>query len=102
MKTSSAGSKKINKDRHWTFLSNHAHVLLCLHLDPEQRLKEVAARVGITERAVQTIVADLTEAAVLEVERVGRRNRYRIHGSPRLRHPVEAHRSVRDILRLAE
>lgn len=102
MKPSSALAKKTDRDRSWTFLSNHTHVLLCLHRETDQRLKEVALRVGITERAVQKIVADLTEVGVLKVERIGRRNRYRIDGSPRLRHPVEAHRTVRDLLRLAE
>ena len=82
----------------WTFLTNHSHVLICLSLDPELRLREVAARVGITERAVQKIVAELEEAGVLIREKVGRRNRYRIREGTRLRHPVEGHRKVRDLL----
>jgi Mn-dependent DtxR family transcriptional regulator len=86
----------------WTFLSNHAHVMICLHREPDLRLKDVATLVGITERAVQRMVADLTAAGVLEVQRVGRRNQYRIDGTRPLRHPVEAHRVVQDILRLAK
>lgn len=102
MKTSRASSILTSGNAHWTFLSNHAHVLICLRRDPQQRLKDVAARVGITERAVQKIVADLTAAQVLKTEKVGRRNHYRIDGTRPLRHPVEAHRLVQDILRLAE
>ena len=60
--------------RHWTFLSNHAHVLVCLAQDPDARLRDVALSVGITERAVQKIVSDLAAAGVIERERAGRRN----------------------------
>lgn len=84
----------------WTFLTNHAHVLLCLAATPDVVLRDVALAVGITERAVQKIVADLTEAGVLEREKVGRRNTYRINPKVHLRHPIEAHRTVDDILRL--
>lgn len=78
----------------WTFLSNHAHVLLLIARDPEVTLREVADRVGITERAVQRIVADLEAGRYLERERTGRRNRYKVHPELPLRHPVEAHRDV--------
>ena len=84
----------------WTFLSNHAHVLLLLARDPEIRLRDVAELVGITERAVQRIVADLEEGHYIERERNGRRNRYRIHSNLPLRHPVEAHRDVGSLLAL--
>ena len=63
----------------WTFLSNHAHVLLLLAKDPEIRLRDVANQVGITERAVQRIVADLEADRYIERERQGRRNHYRVH-----------------------
>ena len=56
----------------WTFLSNHGHVLLCIAQEPEIRLRDVAERVGITERAVQRIVADLEEAGYLSRAREGR------------------------------
>jgi DNA-binding transcriptional ArsR family regulator len=84
----------------WTFLTNHAHVLLCLASDPELRLRDVAARVGITERAVQHIVADLEAAGMLTRTREGRRNRYALHAERPLRHPVEAHRTVADLVNL--
>lgn len=82
----------------WTFLTNHSHVLICLALDPELRLRDVAERVGITERAVQKIVAELEEGEVLTRTRVGRRNRYRIREGKSLRHPVEGDRRVKDLL----
>ena len=84
----------------WTFLTNHSHVLLCLVEDPEQRLRDVAERVGITERAVFRIVADLEEAGVITRRREGRRNQYEVHGDRPLRHAVEAHRTVGDLLGL--
>jgi DNA-binding MarR family transcriptional regulator len=84
----------------WTFLTNHAHVLVCLDQDPDVLLREVAARVGITERAVQKIVAELEAAGVLEREREGRRNRYRLRRDLPLRHPLEAHREVGELLDL--
>jgi DNA-binding MarR family transcriptional regulator len=87
-----------NPARHWTFLSNHAHVLVCLALDPDARLREVAAEVGITERAVQGIVGDLERASVIVRERQGRRNTYRLNLDAPLRHPLECHRSIRALL----
>ncbi len=82
----------------WTFLTNHAHVLVCLATDPDARLRDVADRVGITERAVQRIVQDLEEGGVITRTRDGRRNRYRIHTRKALRHPVESHKRVADLL----
>lgn len=84
----------------WTFLSNHAHVLLLIAQNPEIRLRDVAEQVGITERAVQRIVADLEAGRYLERERTGRRNRYRVHPELPLRHPIEAHREVGALLSL--
>ncbi|WP_424952773.1 winged helix-turn-helix domain-containing protein [Deinococcus sp.] len=84
----------------WTFLTNHAHVLVCLTQQPEATLREVAVRVGVTERAVQRIVRELEEAGILRRERLGRRNRYTVVGASPLRHPLEAHRSVQDLLGL--
>lgn len=80
--------------RDWTFLSNHAHVLVCLSRDPDQTLRAVAHQVGITERAVQRIVADLEQAEVLRRERVGRRNRYHLNLDRPLRHPLESHHDI--------
>lgn len=79
----------------WTFLTNHAHVLLCLAGDPELRVRDIAERVGVTERAVLRILGDLAEAGYLARERAGRRTHYRIHLDRPMRHPVEAMRSVR-------
>ncbi len=93
-------TKKTAPARHWTFLSNHAHVLVCLALDPDARLRDVAARVGITERAVQKIVGDLEDAGVILRERSGRRNSYRLDVNVPLRHSLESHRSVGALLSL--
>jgi hypothetical protein len=84
----------------WTFLSNHAHVLLVLAADPEARLRDVADRVRITERAVQKIVAELEAGGALSRHRDGRRNRYEVHGDRPLRHPVEAHCRVADLIQM--
>ncbi len=84
----------------WTFLTNHSHVLICLAGQPDLRLREVAARVGITERAVQRIVADLEAAGVLTRSRDGRRNQYHVTTSCLLRHPVESHCTVKDLLEM--
>lgn len=84
----------------WTFLSNHAHVLICLHRNPSSLLKEVAQQVGITERAVQRIVAELEEGGYLSRKKTGRRNTYVLDLSQRLRHPVEAEAHLRDLVRL--
>lgn len=85
----------------WTFLTNHAHVLFCIALDPEVRLRDVAARVGITERAVQRIVTDLEAAGYLLVAKEGRRNRYTVRADLPLRHPIERHRPVKALIELA-
>jgi len=84
----------------WTFLSNHGHVLLSIAREPGIRLRDVAERVGITERAVHRIVSDLEEAGYLTRSKEGRRNRYEIHVHRRLRHPVVAHRELNALLDL--
>ncbi len=84
----------------WTFLTNHAHVLLCIAADPEVRLRDVATSVGITERATQRIVMELEEDGYLDRERVGRRNRYRLHTEQPLRHPMDRPFRVRELLTL--
>lgn len=84
----------------WTFLTNHAHVLLCVARDPDIRHRDVAERVGITERAVQRIVADLVDAGYLERTREGRRNHYRLNLDLPLRHPLEQGHDVGEILRV--
>lgn len=84
----------------WTFLTNHAHVLIQLHADSELVLRQVAAKVGITERAVQRIVQELEEEGYIERERVGRRNQYRVLKDNMLRHPIESHCKISDLLGL--
>lgn len=84
----------------WTFLTNHAHVLFCLAQDPEIRLRDVADRVGITERAVQRIVTELETGTYITRQRNGRRNSYIVHKQLFLRHPIESHCSVAELLHL--
>lgn len=86
--------------RRWTFLSNHGHVLVALAEDPDARLRDIAERVGITERAVQGILADLEDGGYLRRERVGRRNHYRLKRGGRFRHPSEAGASVDALVRI--
>lgn len=88
------------KSHSWTFLSNHSHVVLCLAKDPQLRMRDVAERVGITERAVQRIVAELADAGYITRTRDGRRNRYEINGDRPLRHSVEGHQSLDALIRL--
>jgi len=84
--------------RHWTFLTNHGHVLICIARDPGIRGRDIADRVGITERAAQAIVADLIEAGYVQRTREGRRNRYEINPDLPVRHPVEQPHRVGDLL----
>jgi DNA-binding MarR family transcriptional regulator len=86
----------------WTFLTNHSHVLICLAAEPDARVRDIAARVGITERGVQKILSELAAGGVIEREREGRRNRYTVRKSVPLRHPIESHRSVGHLLTLCE
>lgn len=83
---------------HWTFFSNHSHVLICLAGDPGITMRDVSVRVGITERAVQRIVAELERAGALKRIKEGRQNRYEIVKELPLRHPLEAHRTIGDVL----
>lgn len=87
---------------HWTFFTNYGHVLLCIASDPEIRLRDVADKVGITERATQRIVADLIEDGYLESRKVGRRNQYRVNGSMPLRHPIAEQTQVSVLLALVQ
>lgn len=99
MATKAKGTRQQKSEAAWTFLTNHAHVLLLLSKDPEMRMRDAAAAVGITERAVQRIVDDLTAGGYLSIEKNGRRNRYTIHADMPLRHPVESHCSVGGLIR---
>ena len=93
--------EEVRAGAHWTFLTNHAHVLLCLARDPSARLRDVAVEVGITERATQRIVADLADGGYISRTRVGRRNQYELHPELHLRHPIEADRTLSDLLEMA-
>jgi len=84
----------------WTFFSNYAHVLVCLAKDPSTRLRDIAAQVGITERAAQRIVGHLEDAGVLTKDRHGRRNHYSIDEERPLRHPLESHRTIGDMIHM--
>lgn len=91
--------KTVQTQEHaFTYLTNHSHVLVALDTDPELRVRDLASLVGITERAVQRILADLEDAGVVRIEKIGRRNRYRILWSAKLRHPLEHHCSVGGLL----
>jgi DNA-binding Lrp family transcriptional regulator len=82
----------------WTFLSNHGHVLLCLASEPGIRVRDIAALVGITERAVLRILGELEEAGYLTREHAGRRTHYRLALDRPMRHPLEARHSVRALV----
>ncbi|WP_327085449.1 winged helix-turn-helix domain-containing protein [Nonomuraea sp. NBC_01738] len=82
----------------WTFLTHHARVLLEIARDPEVRLRDIAASIGVTERTVQNLVNDLREAGYLTRERVGRRNRYGIEAGLRFRYPTEADTPVQRLI----
>ncbi len=84
----------------WTFLTNHAHVLLCLAKNPSERMRDISEEVGITERAVQRIIVELEADKYLERVRVGRRNEYKVFSRKPLRHSIEKHRQVHDLIKL--
>lgn len=88
--------KKMSSE--WTFLSNYSHVLVCLAQDPAMRMRDIATRVGITERSVQRIIRELVDADVLEAKHEGRRNHYHVNLTASLRHPLESHRTVGHLL----
>ena len=97
------GKKPIDENTSgWTFLSNQSHVIICLAQDPEMRGRDIAIAVGITERATIRIISELEEAGYITKEKLGRRNRYSIVADRNLRHPLEAHHSIRGILALAK
>jgi DNA-binding MarR family transcriptional regulator len=82
----------------WTFLTNHAQVLLCLAEDPDIRLRDVAERVGITERATQRILAELVESGYVTTTRVGRRNRYVVDREHAMRHTAQIGHDIGTLL----
>jgi DNA-binding IclR family transcriptional regulator len=86
----------------WRFVTNHTQVLLCIAQDEDMRTRDIAQRVGITERAAQRIVADLVEAGFVTVERVGRRNRYAIDRGAAMRHEAQAGHPIGELLDVLE
>jgi DNA-binding MarR family transcriptional regulator len=86
----------------WTFLTNHTQVLLCIAQDVDIRLRDVAERVGVTERAAQRIVADLVDAEIIVRRRVGRRNHYLVNREAAMRHAAQAEHRVGPLLDLLE
>jgi DNA-binding MarR family transcriptional regulator len=82
----------------WTFLTNHAQVLICLAEDPDIRLRDVAERVGITERATQRILAELVESGYVTTTRVGRRNRYVVDREHAMRHTAQIGHDIGTLL----
>lgn len=87
-----------NTDRSWTFLTNHAHVVIAISRNPELRQREISQLVGITEGAVQRILQELEADGYVERERVGRRNRYSVRRMQPLRHPLEANHTIDEII----
>jgi hypothetical protein len=82
----------------WTFLTNHAHVLIAIGRDPELRQRDIAHAVGITVGAVQKIVGELEREGYLTSERFGRRNRYTVNPDLALRHPLEGGHTIGELL----
>ncbi len=83
----------------WTFLTNHAHVMLCVARESDTRLRSIADCVGITERATHRIICELVDAGYLTRHRLGRQSFYEVHPELPLRHPMESHHHVGDLLR---
>jgi DNA-binding MarR family transcriptional regulator len=86
----------------WTFLTNHAHVLVAIGRDAELRQRDIAHVVGITPGAVTRILADLEATGCVTHERIGRRNRYHINRDARLRHPLESDVTIGELIGLTD
>jgi predicted transcriptional regulator len=84
--------------RAWTFLTNHAHVLIAISRNPELRQRDISDLVGITEGAVQRILQELERDGYVARERVGRRNRYSVIGGQPLRHSLESGHTIEEII----
>ncbi|MGM0431864.1 MAG: winged helix-turn-helix transcriptional regulator [Spirochaetota bacterium] len=82
----------------WTFFTNHSHVLFYIYFHPELPMRDIAGKVGITERAVHTIIKDLEEVGVITVTKIGRNNTYEVNRNIPLRHQIESHRTISDLL----
>lgn len=92
--------QRIERPAGWTFLTNHTHILVVLAKEPAMRVRDLSDMVGITQRAVQRILAELIASGILEVTKEGRCNRYQINRSTRLRHPLENRHTIGELLDL--
>lgn len=84
----------------WTFLSNHGHILVHINRNPDSKVKEIAEAVGITERSALSILSDLETGGYISIERIGRRNSYRVNTNKSFRHPMEAQQPISALLRI--
>jgi DNA-binding MarR family transcriptional regulator len=84
----------------WTFLSNHGHALIQISRNPDLKVTELASLIGITERSTLSIISDLEEDGYISVERIGRRNRYKVNPKKKFRHPGEADHSIGELLNI--
>ncbi len=84
----------------WTFLTNYSHVLLAISKTPGIKVREIAELVGVTERAVLKIISELNNAGFISIEKIGRENRYSVTSDVPLRHPLEQHRTVSELLEM--
>jgi len=93
-------TSRTNQQR-WDLLTNYAHELMCISEDPDIRIRDLAARTGITKRAVHRIVLELEESGLISHERIGRRNRFRVDEGNRSAHPLERHLGAPDVARMS-
>jgi DNA-binding transcriptional ArsR family regulator len=95
-------SSSPNDNHGWRFVTNHGHVLACIAADSSARLRDIAATVGLTERAVGQIISELEQAGYLTKTRVGRRNHYEVHDELPLRHPLHRHHTIGELIRFLQ
>src|ERR1051325_7950451 len=95
-----SGTDDDHRGRSWTFMTNHARVLIHITRNPNTRVRDIADSIGITERAAQNIVNDLEEAEYITRTRIGRRNHYTIDADRPFRHPDDADQRVLSLLAL--
>ena len=86
--------------RRWTFLTSHAHVLLCIANNPDARIRDIAEQVGITERATHRIIGDLDQEGYVSTKRVGRRNSYTVNPELEMRHPLIRSHHIGELLEI--
>lgn len=90
----------IKKQSSWTLLSNHGHILVYINRNPDSKVKEIAEAVGITERSALSILSELEKDGYISIERIGRRNSYRVNSKKNFRHPNEASQPISALLRI--